>query len=439
MPSFHPPQFIEFSSMEFGTSIRSKRRASISSPYFSRTSVIEVQSKRELTTDVEEIDLTDEKRESKDSIGKKSRRSSFPSSVPIKSELNAVQTASPFARKTILEVIEEYSDQLVVKEIEKKKTERKHEPNLELIKVSGDESEFIKEALDVAQFVFFDLETGGLSTQKADILEIAAITNDGQPYSTYVKPVRRINPMASKVNHITFRHGKLMFRDKVVPSLSLADAFSDFFDWLKKVGNGRRVVLVAHNSKFDSRFLVHFLVQEGFENIFLKTVAGFMDTIPMFKKINTNLASHRQDFLVSTFLPKDNDYDAHSALSDVIYLRKLFNQELVTKITDFSEFSYTSSHALQKHLLGPKVTINITTYKHLISRKIMSTSTATKLSALDYRYDELVAVYKTKGVEEFKSIFTQPDSRGKPRITASETVLSKIIAHFDKKYKPKLE
>lgn len=435
MPSFHSPQFIEFSSMEFGTSRRSKHRSSISSPYFARTSVIEIQSKRELTTDVEEIDLTDEKRD-EDSSGKK-LRSSF-SSVPNKTELNAVQTASPFARKTILEVVEEYSDQLVVKEIEKKKTGRKHELNLESTSAPC-ESELIKEPVDIAQFVFFDLETGGLSTQKADILEIAAITNDGQPFSTYVQPVRRINPMASKVNHITFQHGKLMFRGKVVPSLSLSDALCDFFNWLKKVGNGRRVVLVAHNSKFDSRFLVHFLIQEGFENIFLKTVAGFMDTIPMFKKINANLASHRQDFLVSKFLPKDNDYDAHSALSDVKYLRKLFNQELVGKISDFSQFSYTSSHALQKHLLGPKVAINITTYKHLISRRIMSTTTATKLSALDYRYDELVALYKTKGGEELKSIFTQPDSEGKARITASETVLSKIIAHFDKKYKLKLE
>lgn len=419
--------------MEFGTSRRSKHRASISSPYFSRTSVIEIQSKRELATDVEEIDLTDEKRD-KEISGKKLRRSS----VPVKTELNGVQTASPFARKTILEVVQEYSDRLVVKEIEKKRTEGKHEPNLESIKASG-ESEFIKEPIDVAQFVFFDLETGGLSTQKADILEIAAITNDGQPFRTYVEPVRRINPMASKVNHITFRDGKLMFRGKVVPSLSLNDALCHFFDWLKKVGNGRKVVLVAHNSKFDSRFLVHFLLQEGFENIFLKTVAGFMDTIPMFKKINANLASYRQDFLVSKFLPKDNDYDAHSALSDVRYLRRLFNQELVTKMTDFSEFSYTSSHALQKHFLGPKVSINITTYKHLITRKIMSTTTATKLSALDYRYDELVAVYKTKGEEELKSIFTQPDCEGKARITASETVLSKIISYFDKKYKQKPE
>lgn len=320
-----------------------------------------------------------------------------------------------------------------MKEFEKKE-QTKYQPCIESIRSLGD-SEEITDPLDTADFVFFDLETGGLSPAYADILEIAAITNDGLLFSSYVKPKKKINPFASKVNHITYKNGDLMFKGKTVHSKSLYDALHEFLEWLKNVGGGKKVTLVAHNSNFDSRFLVHYLAQQGLEITFLKVVSGFLDTIPMFRKIHPGLTNYKQDFLVSKFLTKKHDYDAHSAVSDVKYLRLLFQQQLAHKITDFFDFSYSSSHALNKHLLGPKIDINVSTYKLLIRTKVMTKGIATKLSALDYRYDELVAVYKTKGSEALRTIFTQTDPKGRPRITASETVLTKIFDHFDKKYK----
>ena len=358
---------------------------------------------------------------------KRPRKKSLPSSL---STSHAKGDGSPFAPKTVLQAIEDYSDQEVVREVEQREIRIKSEPQIDLAKLEEDE---VFSTIGTERFVFFDLETGGLSPIKADILEIAAVSRDDQYFSTYVKSKKKINPFASRVNRLTCKNGDLMFRGKIVESKPLDDALIQFLDWLKKIGNGSKVVLVAHNSKFDSRFIIHNLVQERHEHTFLKLVAGFIDTIPIFKKIHPGFSNYKQDFLVSKFLQKEKDYDAHSAVSDVNYLRQLFIQELEQKITDYSAFGYTSSHALKNELLGPKIN-NVSSFKHLIRKKVISSTTATKLSALEYRYDELVAVYKTKGDEGLKNIFTQPDSKGCPRITASDIVLAKILNYFRKNH-----
>lgn len=95
------------------------------------------------------------------------------------------------------------------------------------------------------RFVVFDLETTGLNYKEDEIVEIGAVRVENgeitEEFSTLVQPKFAIPAEASAVNHITndMLEGKPMIYE-VLPS------------FLTFVGDD---VLVAHNIKFDYRFL----------------------------------------------------------------------------------------------------------------------------------------------------------------------------------------
>lgn len=105
-------------------------------------------------------------------------------------------------------------------------------------------------------FVAFDLETTGLSDADDAIVEIGAVkVVDGSIVDTYsqlVDPERRMPPAASRVNHIT--------DDMLAGKPKIYEILPDFLEF---VGD---MPLVAHNIKFDAKFLMQACMRNRFRS-----------------------------------------------------------------------------------------------------------------------------------------------------------------------------
>ncbi len=105
-------------------------------------------------------------------------------------------------------------------------------------------------------YIVFDLETNGLSTEKCEILEISAIkVKDKQIIDTFSelsKPVSQLDPVAQRINKIT--EEDLMYADSIDKVLARFMSF---------IGSEK---LIGYNiSRFDLPILKRHLDKYGFE------------------------------------------------------------------------------------------------------------------------------------------------------------------------------
>jgi DNA polymerase III subunit alpha, Gram-positive type len=160
-------------------------------------------------------------------------------------------------------------------------------------------------------FVFFDVETTGLSSRYGDeICEFGAARVVGgevvDSLETLINPGRSISRDASVINGITDEMVKdsPMF-DQVYPSM--IEIFSD-------------AVLVAHNAKFDIGFLSASFKKFGstpLENIIL-------DNLRLSRKLNPYIRSHSLANLKREFGIRTDR--SHRALDDAKALATIFDQ-----------------------------------------------------------------------------------------------------------------
>ncbi|KAI1293797.1 hypothetical protein HDE_06306 [Halotydeus destructor] len=200
--------------------------------------------------------------------------------------------------------------------------------------------------------VFFDLETGGMSNED-EILEIAAMYQD-QQFNVYCLPTKKISPFATRVNKLSFKNGSLHYKGVRVNAVPVRQGLQNFYNFLQKLPQSGKLVLVAHNVKFDSRMLLNGLARCQMHKELEKYVLGFLDTVPMYKRFYPTCLSFKQSTLVQTFMEKASrsaDYNAHNAMSDVVYMVKMFDLKLKPKLTPAltKDFSYTLTSAINKN------------------------------------------------------------------------------------------
>ncbi|XP_066970555.1 uncharacterized protein [Macrobrachium rosenbergii] len=178
-----------------------------------------------------------------------------------------------------------------------------------------------------AELVYFDLETGGFSTG-VDILQIAAVSNE-HSFMQYVTPTKPIHPKAEEVTGLKNENGTLMKRTSANPltwepleTLPVGRALQKFLEWLEAIGP---CLLAAHNAPFDKRHLLYHVHESGMHEEFQKSVRGFVNTLPFFRKtlpeFKTQGLKYKQEVLVEHLLGEG--YDAHDALEDAKFLQKL--------------------------------------------------------------------------------------------------------------------
>lgn len=180
-----------------------------------------------------------------------------------------------------------------------------------------------EEGTQLNQLIFFDLETGGLSSE-SDILQIAAVDHDGHEFNVYCRPTRPISKTASRINQLTYKDNVMYYRKKPVSCQDIRDALVQFASFLES--QPVSVILVAHNAPFDKRFLTHHISLHNLQCLFYPKLMGYANTVRYFKAYKPTLPNYTLKLLTQQYLPKAAADTLHNALTDVLNLQLLFRR-----------------------------------------------------------------------------------------------------------------
>ena len=269
----------------------------------------------------------------------------------------------------------------------------------------------------------FDLETTSLS-RDCDIVQISAVTLDGMSkFNQYILPSQNIAYSASKVTGITMNGGKLFLHGRPVESVSIKEALSSFLDWLASFG--KNIILVGHNIKaFDVK---HLLRHARLHGIPLDILAGFVDTLPLFKSFFPGLSSYSQENIFRKIIGET--YEAHNSLGDVIALCSLIKKG-IPDVGSLQQFSYTCEWCKGYVTFLEERDKNVQTFHPLISSKVISKGLAEKAASSGLTYRHLQVAFKRQGESGLKSVLGEKFN-GKVRVTKSIRVISSLLDYLN--------
>jgi len=170
------------------------------------------------------------------------------------------------------------------------------------------ESQPHKHKMDSYRFLFFDLETTGISPERDKIIELAVYDLEKMShFSALINPQRDIPEEATRIHHIS--------NEMVQDAPSFAEVGKGFVEFCQ--GN---VALIAHNgSNFDFPFLDRECTNA---NVKLPEKWLFIDSLLWARKYRKDLPRHALQYLREAFQIPPNQ--AHRALDDVMVLKEVF-------------------------------------------------------------------------------------------------------------------
>jgi len=176
------------------------------------------------------------------------------------------------------------------------------------------------------EFIIFDVETTGLSSNKDRLTEIGAVkVREGkviETFSTFVNPMMKIPVNIVRLTGIT--------DEMVSEAPGENDAVKSFLDFC---GDS---VLVAHNASFDIGFIEAACKRNGF-----KFNSTYLDTLALSRALIKGLKNYKLDTVADYLnLPKFNH---HRAIDDANILAEIFFKLIERLIT---EYEVTSTHAI---------------------------------------------------------------------------------------------
>lgn len=214
------------------------------------------------------------------------------------------------------------------------------------------------------EFVAFDLETTGLSSQKDTIIEIGAVLmKEGKEidrFQTFVDPHRPLDRKIVDLTGIT--------EDMLVGAPSIEEVLPKFLEFV-----GDRV-LVAHNADFDTGFIRKACTDQGYPYTFTSA-----DTLILSQNLLPQLGKYKLD-LVSNALNLP-DFQHHRAGDDAVtcglifdgLCKKLLEMDVdsLQKINKAMESLRSASRMSERHarhiILFAKNQVGLRNLYHLIS------------------------------------------------------------------------
>ena len=156
------------------------------------------------------------------------------------------------------------------------------------------------------KIIFYDFETTGLNVFHDEVIELAAIDQNGNLYNNLFKPEKaELSLYVKKLTGITDN----MLKDK--------DSFGKCYtDFLNFVGDDEDIYFVAHNNNFDMSFLKKYLKAD------FKSSWKFIDSVNLAKLVWPYKKSYSLAYLASC--AEIEELNKHRASGDVTTLIKLF-------------------------------------------------------------------------------------------------------------------
>lgn len=150
---------------------------------------------------------------------------------------------------------------------------------------------------------------------------MSAICGD-RTFNAYTVPVGPVDKGATKVTGLSVNEGRLYHRETPVPTVPLSQVLTSFLAFLRSFPGP--VLLAAHNAKFFD-WVVLTRVLEQFPHLLLqfqRVVPGYLDTLPLSRRLHPELPYYDLPSLVSYLL--EEDFNAHNAEEDARVLQQLF-------------------------------------------------------------------------------------------------------------------
>ncbi|XP_061188202.1 uncharacterized protein LOC133196309 [Saccostrea echinata] len=269
-------------------------------------------------------------------------------------------------------------------------------------------------------FVYFDLETTGLGDD-CEITQIGASVND-DVFCQYVLPLTQpISASATAVSGIATQNGCMYKNGHEVQCMRTPDAVNNFIHWLGKFG---KVLLVAHNAKFDSRVLVHVSSSIGISAS--EHISGFVDTLSLFRELYPGRKSYKQVDLLKDLCV--THYDAHDAKSDALALQTLLlslsvSCQIMMKHSFSTEFVVNNLNFLMMKMR------NMQSLQNLIDNKILSKFTVNKIAETGLHFQHILLAYQRDKENGVRSLLSEKTG-GKARVTGNSKIIQSLQNHF---------
>lgn len=177
-----------------------------------------------------------------------------------------------------------------------------------------------------SDFVVFDIETTGLSSEKDEITEIGAVKISGGKvsgrWSSFINPCRPIPDNIVKLTGIT--------DDMVADAPKITEILGDFLDFCKGC------VLVAHNAKFDTGFIKEATKRQSLDYDFC-----MLDTLSLARCLYPELKNHKLDNLTKHLnVVLENHHravnDAKATADVFIKMLSELRERGITKLSEFN-------------------------------------------------------------------------------------------------------
>lgn len=202
----------------------------------------------------------------------------------------------------------------------------------------------------------------------AEICQLSAVQWAGQQqtFDRYVLPKNGISQQASQAKKLMTVAGQLLYKSQLVNAITLTECLKDFITFLKSLKS--KIILVAHNGKvFDSRILVKAIIANNMLSELQSVLTGFIDTLPMLKKLLPDRSSYKQEELVRGCLNKT--YDAHNGLEDVKDSLRDLLLHLKPQNSVLASHSFHVEFVCESIQHHARMTTNFPSFKDLVSKK----------------------------------------------------------------------
>ncbi|XP_053388278.1 uncharacterized protein LOC128551445 [Mercenaria mercenaria] len=265
--------------------------------------------------------------------------------------------------------------------------------------------------------VYYDLVTSNVGDH-AEIVQLSAVCGDSH-FTKFVLPKGDIHVKATAVNGLEVRivkEKKYLFQDnQEVESCDVSMAFSEFLAWLNSLSDGK-VILAAHNGKvFDMKFLLKYVTETNCFNLFCKNVYGFIDTLPLLRKLKPRMKSYKLTNLYEqTF---GVTFEAHDALHDAKALQYIIKDRSIA-FKEMESYILTATEAVnyllnRRHSRACAAEMENELCKN---EKVITCSMAKKISESGLSYDHLKTAYLRDPENGIKLLLSE-QVNGKPRVT----------------------
>ena len=280
--------------------------------------------------------------------------------------------------------------------------------------------------------VYFDIETTGLN-QNAEITQISAWYSSDTNFTVYTLPSKNIEKTASELTGLTIKYvrgeRKMFYHDNEVDAVPVNNGLMSFLQWLEKIP-GRSKTLLAHNCKrFDMRFLIRALAENGLISEFKATRIGFVDTLPLIRAELPGRKSYKLELIYKDLI--NGTYACHNAAEDTKALASVVRSLDITE-EKICQHSLSTASAIDYVQRRNVITNNLKIVQDKLCRGgTITKSMAKKICESGLTYRHLLKAHERDISNGIRAILTEKLDNGKVRVTNRRQIIENIINHFN--------